>query len=80
MTVADFVAGKDEFGDKAMSNGQNPASHEGEKSLRAGASEDTAKGNEQLVKAVGKMFHGRPSLAWGWCGNPPMSQGSRLSI
>ena len=80
MAVADFVAGKDEFGDKAMPDGQNPAGHERKKNLRAGPREDAAKGSEQLVKTIGKMFHGRPSLAWVRCGNPPMSQGSRLSI
>ena len=64
VTVVDVVTGVDEFGDKAMANGQDPTGHEGTEEHEAGFGKVAIASEEQCVKVFGKMSHGRPSLAW----------------
>jgi hypothetical protein len=79
MADADLIAAIDEFRDIAMSHGRNPAGHQGQKDPKTGLRENRLKGTQQRLKAVGKMFHGRPSLASGKCENLPLCQGGRPS-
>jgi hypothetical protein len=64
VSIVDVVAGVDEFGDITMPDGQHPAGHKSTEQQEAGLGEVPLATDDQRLKVFGKMFHGRPSLAW----------------
>jgi hypothetical protein len=64
VSVADIIAGVDEFGDVAMPDGQNPTGQECTEQQEARLGEVPLATEEQSLKVLGKIAHGRPSLAW----------------
>ncbi len=77
MSNADLVAAEDEFGDVVMSDGEDPTGHQRLEEREARSGEHGLEGTQQLGERSGKMFHGRPSLAWDRVRAIPLCQGGR---